>query len=122
VKGIMRVMRKLDMLPALKNKAPAHSTTAYSSYWIRAEYSGTIVFDKKLGAKVSKGEVIATIANPLSSEEHKVLATKTGIVIGKSNLPLAHEGEALFHIACLEKPQQVADKISQLAEMTLLSA
>lgn len=121
VKGIMRVLRHLKMLPQLKNPAKCQATLAYSSYWIRAEYSGTIVFDKPLGSKVIKGEAIAHIANPLSGDEHAVIAHKTGIVIGISNLPLAHEGEALFHIACLEKPQQVADKIAQLEEVTSIN-
>ena len=46
-----------------------------------------------------------------------VRAKKSGIVIGKSNLPLAHEGEALFHIACLEESQLLVDRVSQLAEI-----
>lgn len=121
VKGIMRVMRELEILPALKNPAKCQTTLAYSSYWVRAESSGTILFNKPLGSKVKKGESIAHIANPLSGAEHAIIAKKTGVVIGKSNLPLAHEGEALFHIACLEKPQQVADKIAQLEELNSIN-
>lgn len=117
VKGILRVMRSLGQLPALKNAPKCHATIAYSSYWIRAESSGTIVFHKPLGSRVKQGEVIAQIANPLSAEEQLVLASKTGTVIGKSNMPLVHEGEALFHIACLEKPKQVANKIAELEEV-----
>lgn len=118
VKGILRVMRVLEMLTPSKTSPKSHSAIAYNSNWIRAEYSGTIVSLKNLGSKISKGEVIAKIANPLSSEEHDVFSKKTGIVIGKSNLPLVHEGEALFHIAYLEKPQAVADRVLQLEEMT----
>lgn len=117
VKGVMRVMRELQILPPLKTAPKCQATLAYSSYWVRAENSGTIVFNKPLGSKVLEGEAIAHIANPLSGDEFAVIARKTGVVIGKSNLPLAHEGEALFHIACLDKPQQVADKIAQLEEM-----
>lgn len=28
-----------------------------------------------------------------------------GIIIGKTNLPLVHEGEALFHIAMVNQPE-----------------
>jgi hypothetical protein len=122
LKGILRVMRKLCMLPKLKKPVKNHSTLAYSSYWIRAEGSGTILFLKKLGSKVVKGEILARIADPLTGKEMDIKAHKTGIVIGKGNLPLVHVGEALFHIACLDKPQQVAEKIFQLEEMSELGA
>ena len=118
VKGVLRVMRKLDMLPPLKTALKNQTAFAYSSYWGRADNSGTILFNKKLGAQVAKGENIAVIASPLSAEESAIQAPKAGIVIGKSNLPLAHQGEALFHIACLDKPAQVADKIAELAALT----
>jgi predicted deacylase len=119
VKGILRVMRNLHMLPHMKEKIKTKPTFSYNSYWIRAETSGTILFKKTLGSKVEAGEVIATIANPMTSEETSIVASKTGIVIGKSNLPLVHEGEALFHITCLDKPQEVADKIVQLEEVMI---
>jgi uncharacterized protein len=117
VKGIVRVMRAISMLPPSKQDSASNATIAYSSYWIRAESSGTIVFNKALGCKVTADEPIAIIANPLSGNDHVVRAKKGGIVIGKSNLPLAHEGEALFHIACLEEMELVVDRVSQLAEI-----
>lgn len=117
VKGIIRVMRAINMLPALKKPMPSHSSIAYHSSWIRAEHSGTIVVDKKLGAKVNAGEVIACIADPLTGVEYPVTSKKTGIVIGKSNSPLTHEGKALFHIAYHQKPKLVAERISQLEDI-----
>lgn len=117
LKGILNVMRALKMLPALKKPPKIHTSIAYHSSWIRAEFSGTIVFEKKLGSKINKGETIACIANPLNGQEHPVIAKKTGIVIGKSILPLTHEGKALFHIAYHEKPKLVAERISQLEEI-----
>jgi hypothetical protein len=117
LRGILSVMRSLNMLPKLKKEPTQHSSIAYHSNWIRAEHSGTIVFDKKLGSKVNASEVIARIANPLTGKEYEVSAKKTGIVIGKSNLPLTHEGKALFHIAYHDKPQLIADRVAQLEEL-----
>ena len=53
----------------------------------------------KLGARVTKGERIAIVGDPLADTEEPVTAPFDGIIIGRSNLPLAHEGEALFNIA-----------------------
>ena len=39
------------------------------------------------------------ISDPFGEVEESVVATVSGLVIGCSQLPLAHEGEALYHIA-----------------------
>jgi predicted deacylase len=117
VKGIMRAMRNLQMLPPLENPRTLETFVAYTSSWIRAEYGGTIVFEKELGEKISQGDVIARIANPLTGEEYPVLATKAGIIIGKSNLPLAHPGKGLVHIACHKKPKLDIERESHLEEI-----
>jgi len=52
-----------------------------------------------LRVKVEKGSVLGVIAGPLGISEYKVIAPEEGIVIGRTNLPLIHEGDALFHLA-----------------------
>ena len=42
------------------------------------------------------------MADPFGEREAEVYTPTTGIVIGRINLPLVNEGEALFHIARLE--------------------
>ena len=42
------------------------------------------------------------VADPFGEREAEVYTPTTGIVIGRINLPLVNEGEALFHIARLE--------------------
>ena len=54
---------------------------------------------KKLGERVKKGEIIALISGPLGSDEEAVLAQSSGIVIGRTNLPVVNRGDALFHVA-----------------------
>ena len=39
------------------------------------------------------------IADPLGTTETPVVAPTNGVVIGRTNLPLAYEGDAIFHIA-----------------------
>ena len=117
VNGVVGVMHKLNMI-TLK-KAPRQNEThalAHSSYWVRAPHSGLMRPHKALGKRVKKGELLATIGNPTSIDEYKLLAPVAGIIIGKSNLPMVHEGAALFHIACFEKNQIVADQIESIQD------
>jgi predicted deacylase len=102
LRGIMNVMRQIGMLPRLANPRVLDPVVARSTSWVRASDSGILAAKIKLGDRVHKGQRIATISDPLGEIEEHVLAPLDGIVIGRSNLPLAHEGDALFHLAAFK--------------------
>jgi len=114
VRGIISVMREIDMLPKLKSsKPPRKSLVAKTSSWVRAPQSGIVRMIKPLGSQVSEGEVLGIVADPFGEQEEQAVAPFDGIIIGKSNLPLANEGEALFHIAKLKRPETAAERIEE---------
>jgi len=100
--GVINVMRALEMLPAVRRKTRPLSEIARSSGWVRAEVDGTCRFLARLGLRVKAGEQLAAIASPFSPQEHPVIAPWSGIIIGRNNIPLVNEGDALFHIARFE--------------------
>lgn len=117
VKGITGVMRHLGMLPKGKTKKKLlEPLIARKSQWVRASQSGILRTIVGLGAQVKKGELIGSIADPFGEQEEQVLAAVSGIVIGKTNLPLVHEGEALFNIACFNKPNAIAESMEAFQE------
>lgn len=117
VKGVLNVMRALAMLPELKsNKKKMESTISRSSYWVRAPISGILRPLKSLGNKIHEGELLAKIGNPTTIEEYDLVSPLSGIIIGKSNMPMAHEGAALFHIASFKELNLVAENIEYLQE------
>jgi len=100
VRGVLNVIRELGMLSKQKAIAKEKSPIiSRSTSWIRAPISGILRLLVPLGAKTSKDSVLGIISDPLGQSEVKVLAQEEGIVIGRTNLPLTHEGDALFHIA-----------------------
>lgn len=100
VRGILRVMRHLEMLPPPKRKRPAlDPVTAHSSSWVRADFDGIFRPLIRLGQRVSRGQMIGLIASPFGNAEEAILAPHPGILIGRTNIPLVNEGDALFHIA-----------------------
>lgn len=121
VRGIRNVMMFLDMLPKLKRKYPTiTAAVAKSSYWVRASNDGFFRPLVGLGARVCKGELLGYISGPLDSTGDEIVVPHDGIVIGRNNLPLVLEGEALMHIARFEKVNE-AEKVmdsfhSQLEE------
>ena len=103
VKGVLGVMSHLGM----RRKSRAHSQTscliANTSQWVRANQSGILRSLVANGGRVELGEVLAYINDPLGEKSEPLLSPVDGIVIGKTNLPLVFEGEAVFHIARYEK-------------------
>jgi len=113
VKGVISVMRNLEMLPASRSrrKARPEPFVARSSTWVRASASGLFRRVCSLGSRVKRGAVLGLIDDPFGGGESEVTAAASGIVIGCSEIPLVHEGEALFHIARFEDIREVAGQI-----------
>lgn len=100
VRGIINVMRGLDMLPTLRRPpSRREAVIARSTRWVRASSSGIVTAMAALGGRVAEGERLAQVCDPLGEFEEEILAPFEGIVIGASRKPLAHEGDALFHLA-----------------------
>lgn len=100
VRGVVSVMREIGMLPVSKTpKKKPFTEVASESMWIRSPQSGIVRLIKPLGSWVKKDEVLGMVADPFGEQEQQALAPYDGVVIGRTNLPLVNEGEALFHIA-----------------------
>jgi len=107
VKGILNVMRSIGMLRQSRSKkTPALPIISYKTSWVRAPESGILRVLVPLGAKVTEGQTLAWVADPMGSTETAVIAPNDGVVIGRTHLPLVYEGDATFNVA------QYAQKIA----------
>ena len=116
VKGVLGVMSHLGM----RRKSAKHKETktliANASQWVRAGQSGILRSLVASGSKVEANEVLAYINDPLGENSETLLSPISGIIIGKTNLPLVFEGEAVFHIASYESADQISDHIEAYHE------
>ena len=92
---------------------PRNPFIASGSAWVRASMSG--VFQRRcgLGDAVTTGEVLGSISDPLGDDEVEITATSDGVVIGRLNLPLVYQGDALLHIAQFNAPEEVASGVKK---------
>lgn len=114
VKGIIKVMRALQMIPASSSKIKKkhyEPVVARSSSWMRAPDSGILRTMVPLGGRVKKGTLLGIVSDPFGTREALLTASFSGIVIGRTNLPLVNEGDALYHIARFEDMQEVEAKV-----------
>ena len=114
LRGTLRVMRHLGMLPTSKRSPALHEPfIANDSEWMRAPQSGILRPAVRLGAAIQQGQVLGYIADPLGGSEESVVSRKNGVLIGMSKMPLVHEGEALFHVACTSEVRRAAKAVNE---------
>lgn len=117
VKGIVNVLRENEMLPRVINKKSSKTPIiTRTSQWIRASESGMLRTTKALGDIVQKDDTIAFIDEPLDDENFEIKAPFDGVIIGKSQIPLVQEGDAIFHIAKLKNLNIAEDKMEYFNE------
>jgi len=111
VRGVLNVMAALDMRLKKKKRRLPPTMIANTSRWVRASQSGILRALVAVGARVEVGDTLAFINDPLGENNSEVSSTVNGIVIGKTNLPLVFEGEAIFNIAAYEALDLVSGHI-----------
>ena len=116
VAGILRVMHKLGMISARGvPRAPAPPVTSDRSGWQRAPAGGLFRAYRTTGDVVKPGEIMGIIADPFGLAEVELRSEVGGIVVGRTNMPVVNEGEALFHIAEISKPAHAEAAIEGMA-------
>ena len=115
LRGTINAMRHIGLLPASKRSRPVSPVVADSTSWVRAPDSGIVTRKVELGSRVTAGQALAVIGDPVGDEEVRVKAPFDGIIIGRSNLPLAHEGDALFNVAAFKSVSRAEDRVEEFA-------
>ncbi|BCL73823.1 deacylase (plasmid) [Vibrio nigripulchritudo] len=118
-RGVIRVLRHLNMIS--QGRRPRRNVpdpfVARSSQWVRGSASGIVNHQFQLGDYVKKGDQLATISSAYGDELAIIVAPRTGVIIGKQNIPLVQEGEAMYHVAYFNEDEQViAEQIDKLSE------
>lgn len=118
VQGVLNVFYELGMLESRRGqkRVPVEPVIAESSLWARSPASGVLRAQVALGDVIREGELLGVVGDPLSENEVPVTSPATGVVIGRLNLPLVHEGDALFHVARVGEPESVAASMERLRE------
>lgn len=125
VRGILNVMRELEMLPRSRKKVeksekPKKSVVARSSFWLRAPQSGIFRSIVPDGARViANVTLMGVVSDPFGETEMEIYSTNNGIVIGQMKMPLVNEGEALFHVARFARSDKAAESVDDFNEEML---
>ena len=115
VMGVLRVMEHLEMITSRHVKpATTPSVVSRSSRWVRAPEGGVFRAHRKAGDTVEAGETLGFIADPFGTMEKEVTSELSGIVIGRTNLPVVNRGDALYHVATVSDTDALENTIENL--------
>jgi predicted deacylase len=116
VAGILRVMREMDMIAGKGvPKLRVNSIQSTSSYWVRAPAGGLLRSYRTVGEEISAKDVLGGISDPFGDTDTEVIPEDPGLLIGRTQLPVVNEGDAVFHIARIKKAIDAESTIDALA-------
>jgi predicted deacylase len=117
VRGVLSVMQALGMLPSRRTTvSEMEPLVADTTSWIRAPSSGILRMNVPLGGRVTRNSKIGEIADPFGGEGVAIRSPASGMVIGRLNLPLVHRGDAVIHIAHLDRLTGIAPVVEEFRE------
>jgi uncharacterized protein len=98
VEGVRNVMARLDMTADPPSESV--SEVLVDSRWLRVPpgRGGIYLPSVRLGDSVTEGQLLATIADPVSDQVHELHAEIGGVIIGMALPQVVLSGYALFHV------------------------
>jgi predicted deacylase len=109
IRGIHNVLRSLDMLEGAAKEARFQVIVKVAE-WVRSPRGGIADIAVRPGELIYEGDSIATITNPFGHEVSTVRSPLTGLIIGITTVPMANPGDAICHIAKLDKTLSTVER------------
>lgn len=119
VSGILRVMAGLGMGVAKPRPAAARSIQSKRTMWLRAPEGGIFRAVKQVGSFAVDEEILGYLSDPFGDRDIEVRTPIGGLIIGRTNLPVVNQGDALIHVAEVEVPGTAHRRLNAIEEAAL---
>lgn len=97
VKAIETLLYSLGMTKQRRFWGDPESTY-YASTWVRVDQGGLLFSDVELGERVSEGELLGTVTDPISNEQFRIYAPVSGRVLGMALNQVVLPGFAAYRL------------------------
>ena len=77
----------------------------YASKWVRVDHGGILFSDAALGERVSEGELLGVVTDPITNQQHRIYAPISGRVLGMALNQVVLPGFAAYRIGTETKPK-----------------
>ena len=91
----------------------------YASKWVRVDHGGLLFSDVGLGERITEGELLGTVTDPISNAEYRIYAPVSGRVLGMALNQVVLPGFAAYRIGMeTSKTQAALDKGEPSSEVS----
>lgn len=116
LRGVVRVLAALGMIRDREKPRTTKPFISHDSNWVRAPAGGILRTPCRLGTVVEEGDRLGVVADPFGETESDVESRYSGVLIGRTNMPVVNQGDALFHIARVSDSDEASDTLTQIQE------
>jgi predicted deacylase len=83
----------------------------YASKWVRVDHGGILFSDVALGERVSEGELLGVVTDPISNQQHRIYAPISGRVLGMALNQVVLPGFAAYRIGTATSKSDAGDPV-----------
>jgi predicted deacylase len=112
--AINELLSKLGMFGKQKRWSRI-SPVYYKSTWVRSNQSGILFSKATLGKRVSEGEVLGTVTDPITNQRSEIASPYQGRILGMALDQVVMPGFAIYHIG-IQTPEAILIEESQMNE------
>ncbi|VUD56444.1 N-alpha-acetyl-L-2,4-diaminobutyric acid deacetylase [Thalassocella blandensis] len=115
VKAIRTLITNLGMYGSASRwfkSAPVY----YKSYWVRADQSGILFSKISLGERVSPGEVLGTVTDPITNARSEIISPYHGRILGMALDQVVMPGFAAYHIGIQTPEERLKEENPQVTD------
>jgi predicted deacylase len=123
--GIVRLLDAMQIVNRV-NLLAAARPVYYRSTWVRSDNGGILFSLVRLGQRVSSGDILGTVTDPITNDQHLIYSPVSGRVVGMALNQVVMPGFATFNLgieaesgrngslmATLEPPPQLLTESSK---------
>jgi hypothetical protein len=100
IRGIRNVLSRLGMVGGRPTRPPFRLCVK-DGRWIRAVKGGILNLEVEPGDIIMRGGTVAVSSRPFGTEESRIRAPYSGLVVGCATVPMVFPGAAVCHLAPL---------------------
>jgi len=115
VKALETLLQNLEIQPALRFWGTPQPVF-YHSEWVRADQGGILMSEAELGDRVSEGEVLGRVVDPVTNTGSNIIAPFDGRIIGMAVNQVVQTGFAAYHIGVVKKAEEVQEEAKDQQE------
>ena len=118
VRAVNALIHALGMTKK-RSRAGSPEPVYYTTTWLRADGGGILSSQTRLGKKVSAGELLGTVTDPITNKVTKIHSPKDGRILGMAVNQFVIPGFAVYHLG-LPVPRGDVDQLPTDDEMDVL--